>query len=166
MRSRSKLIGICAIMTAVGLIIGYLESFLVIPISVPGIRLGLANTVTLICLYLCGPVYAAIVLALRIILSSLLFSGPVAFIYSLCGALLSYIGMLVLKRFDFSVYGVSAGGAVLHNAGQIAAAYVLIGNVYVFDYLPVLAIAGVTAGLVTGMVSDIIIKRIRRITEI
>ncbi len=160
MRSRSRMITICAVMTAVGLILGYLESFIVIPVRIPGIRLGLANTVTLITLFICGPVGAALVQLLRIVLSAILFGSPVSLVYSACGAVLSFAAMLFLKRFDFSIYGVSAGGAVCHNMGQIFAAVLMTGNAYVLYYLPVLCIVGIVTGIVTGALAAAVRQRL------
>ncbi len=163
MPSRSRDITLCAVLTAVGLILGYIETFIVIPLNIPGIRIGLANISTLITLYLCGPIYAVSVHLLRIFVSSVLFGSTASLIYSICGGMVAFIGMAVLKRFDFSIYGVSAGGAVLHNIGQTAVASVIIGNIYVFSYLPVLAITGCVFGLATGAVSNILISRLKHI---
>lgn len=162
MQSRSSKICICALFCAIGIILGYIESFIVIPVRIPGIRIGLANLVTVTLLFLMGPSYAFIVLILRVMMSALLFGSGISFIYSLCGALLSYAGMALLKRAGFSVISVSASGAVLHNVGQILAAYVLIGNVYVFSYLPVLSAAGVAFGLFTGSLAWVLTVRLEK----
>lgn len=163
MQSRSSRICICALFCAVGIILGYIESFIVLPVRIPGIRIGLANMVTLTLLYLMGPFHALIVLLLRVIMSAILFGSGISFVYSLCGALISYAGMLLLKKGGFSMPGVSAAGAVLHNAGQILAAYVLIGNVYVFSYLPILTLAGVIFGLFTGLLAAVVTVRLNNI---
>ena len=160
MQSRSRMITICAIMTAIGLILGYLESFIVIPIRVPGIRLGLANIVTVITMYLCGPMYALAVQLIRIMLSAILFGSPVTFLYGSCGSILAFAVMVILRRYDFSVFGVSVGGAVFHNTGQIIAAFFMTMNPYVFYYLPALALAGTVAGLIVGSLSRVLLKRL------
>lgn len=160
MQSRSRMISICAVLTAAGLILGYIESFLVIPVRIPGIRIGIANISTLVCLYLCGPGYAAAVLTGRILLSAMLFGSPVSLMYSLTGGVFAMIAMTLFRRFGFSIYGVSVTGAAFHNTGQIFAAFFLMDNHYVFYYLPALTLAGVVTGLVTGAVSAVIVKRI------
>ena len=160
MPSRSKKITICAALTAIGLMLGYIESFIVFPIRVPGVRIGLANIVTVMCLYTLGISYSAVVLMLRITLSAILFGSPVSFAYSIAGATLSLLGMILLKRFGFSIYGVSFSGAVLHNIAQTAVAYYMVSSVYIFTYLPVRVITGAIAGLITGFVADILIKRL------
>ena len=158
---RSRKITICAIMTTAGLIMGYIETFVVIPVSIPGIRIGLANISTLITLYLCGPLYALFVHILRIFMSSLLFGNASTLIYSLCGGMLAFAVMVVLKRFEFGMYGVSVGGAVFHNLGQTAVAAILINNTFVFGYMPPLALAGCVFGIITGAVSNIVISRLK-----
>ena len=163
MQSRSRRLCICAIFTAAGIILGYIESFIVIPVRIPGIRLGLANVVTLLLLYMMGPLYSFAVLLVRIIMSAFLFGSGISFVYSLCGALLSFAVMLILWKTGFSVQSCSTGGAVFHNIGQILAAYVLIGNEYVFSYIPFLTLAGVVFGIITGVLSHILIGRLKRI---
>ena len=161
MPSQSRNITLCAVMTSAGLILGYIESFIVIPAGVPGIRIGLANISTLITLYLCGPVYGLLVQILRILISSVLFGNGATLLYSMCGGILAFTVMAVLKRFDFGIWGVSVAGEVSHNLGQTVVAAVLMGNMYVFGYMPVLAIAGCVFGFVTGAVSNIIISRLK-----
>ena len=156
MPSRSKNITVCAVMTAVGLILGYIETFIVIPVSIPGIRIGLANISTLMTLYLCGPIYALSVHILRIFMASVLFGSGATLIYSMCGGICAFTAMAVLKKLDFGIYGVSAGGAT-------AVAAFIMGNISVFAYMSVLAIAGCVFGVVTGAVSNILISRLKHI---
>lgn len=163
-QSRSKKVTVCAALVAVGLIIGYIESFIILPVNVPGIRIGLANIVSIIALYLFGPGYSAAVLILRVILASMLFGSPVSFSYSIAGALCAFAAMVTLKRFGFSVYGVSVGGGAAHNIAQLAVAYFFVGSAYVFTYMPALVLAGIIAGLITGALSDVIGKRLVRLS--
>lgn len=162
MPSRSNKITSAAVLTAAGLILGYIESFIVLPVHVPGVRIGLANITTLIMLYLEGPLWALAVSLVRVTLSSLLFGTPVSFLYSFAGAVLALLGMILLKRFDFSVYSVSITGAVLHNFAQITVAMFFVGSSYVFIYVPVLMIAGIIAGLAVGYLSSVIIRRVEK----
>lgn len=83
-------------------------------------------------------------------------------IYSVCGALLSLIGMVLLKKTRrFSEVGISIAGGVLHNAGQIMAAAVLMDTAQIVYYLPVLIISGTAAGVAVGIISAVLIKRVR-----
>ena len=127
-RSLSKTVTCCALFAAIGLILGYIESFIVIPIRVPGIRIGLANIITVITLYLFGPYVTAAVLFARVILSGMLFGSGLSFIYSITGAVLAYFCMLVFKKFGFSIYGVSISGAVIHNIAQTVVAFFAVGS--------------------------------------
>ena len=160
MPSPSRKITICAAYTALGLILGYIESFIVFPIRVPGVRIGLANIVTVMCLYSLGFSYTAVVMLLRVTLSAILFGSPVSFVYSLAGAALALAGMYMAKRQRFSIYGVSFCGAVLHNIAQTAVAYFMVSSVYIFTYLPVLILVGSFAGIITGFVADIMVRRL------
>ena len=160
MRYLSKTVTTCAVFTAIGLILGYIESFIVIPVRIPGIRIGLANTVTLIMMYLLGPLPTVFVLLARITLSALLFGSPVSFIYSLAGALAAFGGMLLFKKLGFSVYGVSVFGAVLHNTAQVVTAWFFVGSTYVFYYIFMLIPAGIICGLAVGAISAVLIGRL------
>ena len=161
-RSLSRIVTVSAVFIAVGILLGYIESLFVIPVRIPGIRIGLANIVTVITLYLCGPYVTLVVLFARICLSALLFGSPISFSYSLAGAAAALSGMLLFKKLGFSVYGVSVIGAVLHNIAQIAVAGILVGNGYVLYYIFALIPAGVVSGLVVGIMSNILISRLKR----
>ena len=160
MRSRSRNICICAAFSAIGILVAYLESFIVLPVRIPGIRIGIANIVTLIALYLMGPVYAAVILIVRVALSALLFGSLTSFVYSISGAFLAFLSMIVVKRSGFSICCVSVTGAVFHNTGQILAASVIVSNRYVFMYLPVLVLTAVIFGMLTGVLGRIMIDRL------
>lgn len=161
MRSRSRNISICAVLASVGIIVSYIETFIVIPVRVPGLRLGLANIATVIGLYLLGPFYALMISMIRVILSAILFGSATSFIYSISGAMISLIAMTVIKHYSFSIFSVSATGAVFHNIAQIIAACFLVSNSYVLMYLPPLMLAGVISGLLIGYLSDILTGRLK-----
>ena len=163
MRSRSRMMCLCAALSAAGLMISYLESFIVLPSGVPGIRIGLANTTTLIALYLLGGEYALIVTVVRVILSAALFGSFSSFLYSISGSLAAYAGMMLIKRFGFSVYSVSITGAVMHNTAQIAVAAAVMSGAFLFWYLPVLIFAGIIFGMITAALSSVLIKRLSNI---
>ena len=162
-RSPGKLIAVSALFTALGLILGYIETFIVLPIRVPGIRIGLSNIITVITLFLFGPYVTAAVLFSRVILSALLFGSGMSFIYGICGAVTAFGVMIIFKRFGFSVCGVSVAGAVMHNIAQIVVAFFFVGNGYVFTYIFALVPAGICAGLIVGALANLIIARLKRI---
>ena len=151
--SKAKKIAFCAVMIALALALSYAERFiplqLVIPL--PGIKLGLANVVTLVALYRLKGRYAFAILIPRCILGAVFGGGITGLFFSLTGGLLALATMLLAKKVPlFSVYGVSILGAAAHNIGQICAAMVLLRSVYVAAYLPWLLLVSVLTGILTG----------------
>ena len=163
---RSKLgtsfIARVALMAALALIFSYVEAIIPYSPGVPGIKLGIANIVTVIALYKFGPKDAAAVSILRIVIAGLLFNGLFGMLYSLAGAAVSLIGMILLKKTDlFSVVGVSMAAGVLHNLGQLLMAAALISDLRIFFYFPVLLFSGIAAGILVGIVSAYILRSLR-----
>jgi heptaprenyl diphosphate synthase len=159
--SKAKKIAFCAVMIALALALSYAERFipLQLVIPMPGIKLGLANVVTLVALYRLKGRYALAILVPRCILGALFGGGITGLAFSLTGGLLALLVMSLAKRAPvFSVYGVSVLGAAAHNMGQIFAAMVLLRSVYVAAYLPWLLIAAVVTGILTGAAGHGILK--------
>ena len=130
----AKKVSILGVMTALGIVLGWLESCVPITLGIPGVKLGIAVSI------------------LRVLISCILFGNLAIGIYSLAGSILSLAVMAVLKKKNvFSVAGVSAAGGVAHNFGQILAAWVLMGTAAIFYYLPVLIVSGVIAGVLVGL---------------
>lgn len=146
---------------ALALVAGYLETLVPINLGIPGVKLGLANIVNMILLYTAGfPAAMAIAMA-RVLLSGLLFANGFAIVYSGAGALLSMLAMAVLKKTGrFSATGVSIAGGVFHNLGQILVAMVVLETGALLYYLPVLIISGLATGLLIGLVSGMLIRRL------
>ena len=158
----TKTLTVCALLTAAALILSYIEFLLPLNIGLPGIKIGLANIAAVMALYRLGPKYALVINVVRIALSALLFGSLFSSLYALCGGLVSLAGMVLLKKTGaFSIAGVSIAGGVLHNAGQLCAAAVLAGSVQVFVYAPVLVLSGMAAGIVIGVISSLVISRLR-----
>lgn len=142
-----------ALLAAVALALGWVEQF--IPAPMPGIKLGLGNTVLLYALYLLDVRSAVLLMVLKVGLSGLMYAGVFAMVYSLCGGALSLLMMVLVKKLSrdsLSIIGVSVVGAVFHNVGQLLIAAALLGWRPVALYGPVLLIAGVVMGVVTGIV--------------
>ena len=159
MKNGLKKLTVCGLMTAVCLILGYLEHLLPLSliIPLPGIKLGLSNIALLVVLLMYGPAYAYGVTALKCGLSALLFGSVTSLAFSLTGGLLAMTAMWLLTlafKEKLSVFGVSVAGAVMHNVGQLSAASVIMGSAAVFSYLPLLATAGTVTGLVTAAVAS------------
>ena len=144
------------------MLLSYVE-FLLPPIfvSVPGIKMGLPNVVILYVLYALDFRYALLVSLVRICLSSLLFGNTMTFAYSIAGAMLSLLIMLILKKTDkLSVIGVSVAGGVSHNIGQILVAMLLLDTPQIAFYLIILAITGTVSGIFIGLCGAILTKRL------
>jgi len=155
----TKKMAYCGVLTACALIFSYVEYLIPINIGVPGVKLGLANIVVIIALYKLGIKYALMINVVRIVIAALLFSGLFGMLFGLTGGLLSLAVMALLKKTNlFSVTGVSTAGGLAHNIGQMSAAFVLISNVAVFYYLPVLLISGGLTGFCVGFAANTIIK--------
>ena len=151
-------LALAGMFTAVMFIIGYVESLLPPIFSVPGIKPGFANIPVMITIYILDWKLAAAMSFTRIILSGFTFTGLFACIYSLAGAVLSITVMVILKRTGkFSVTGVSIAGGVAHNLGQVIVASIVVGKA-IWYYFPVLVIAGLVAGALTGVVTGCILK--------
>ena len=140
-------------MLALALALSYMERLIPLQMIVPlpGIKLGLANIVTLVVLYTLKTRYAFLILIPRCCLAAAFGGGATGFWFSLCGGLLALGAMALSKKTGrFSVYGVSMLGAAAHNIGQIAAAMVLMNSVYIGAYLPYLLLVAIITGLLTG----------------
>lgn len=159
---------LCAMLISLALALSYAERFIPLQmlIPLPGIKLGLANIVTLTALYLLGAKSAFIILILRCFLGSLFGGGITGFLFSLCGGLLSMTVMTLVRRLPcFSVYGVSILGAAAHNIGQIAVAILLMRSVYIGAYLPYLLIVALFTGFATGSACAGILKILLRLRD-
>lgn len=162
MRPGTKKLAVLGLCTAVALILAYVESMLP-PLftAVPGIKIGLPNIIIVFVLYRFGLKEAAVVSLVRMLAISFMFGNMMALVYSLAGAILSMLVMVLLKRWNFlSVVGVSVAGGVFHNVGQILAAMVFLGTAELGYYLIVLAITGTVSGIFVGLCGGIIVKRI------
>ncbi|MBQ9935124.1 MAG: Gx transporter family protein [Lachnospiraceae bacterium] len=158
----NKDIALAGVFIALAMILSYLESLVPIGFAVPGIKLGLANLVTIVALYKLGLKDTIIISVGRILLSGVLFGNMMIIIYSLAGAFLSILVMVLVKKLKiFSATGVSICGAISHNLGQIIVAVITLENMNIMYYMIVLAIAGAVAGTVTGILSGMIIRNIK-----
>ena len=147
--------------TALALIFSYVESLIPISFGIPGIKLGVANLMTIVALYRIGTKEAYCLSVLRILLSGLMFGNLFSIVYSLAGGMLSLLIMVLLKKTNqFSVIGVSIAGGTFHNIGQLIVAMIVLESGSIFHYFPVLIIAGMLTGFVIGLISSETMRRI------
>lgn len=150
---KARKISVCAVLIALALALSYAERWIPLQmlVPVPGIKLGLANVVILVALYLFNAKYALFILVPRCIFGAAFGGGITGLAFSLCGGILALTVMTLLKRVKaLSVYGVSISGAAAHNIGQILVAAALMNSVYIGAYLPWLLLVSVVTGLLTG----------------
>ena len=150
-----------AILSAVCLVLGYIESLVPLTFIAPGVKIGLANTVCLILAAKMDIKGAFLVNTVRIFLSGLLFGSVISLSFSLVAGVVSLGSVCILRRLKiFSIIGVSTIAAVVHNLAQMAVAVCImgIGSLY---YLPVLIISGTFSGLIVGIISNIILKKVK-----
>lgn len=146
---------------ALALVMSYLETLIPVFIAVPGMKIGLANIVTMFVLYRYSFVHTVSFMTIRVIIAGVLFSGVFGIIYSLFGGLLCIFVMSILKKCKYvSMLGVSMTGAVFHNIGQILVAIFLLETKQIMYYFPVLCVTGLLSGLFVGFVSHLLIRRI------
>lgn len=151
---------------AVALICSYIETLIPFSFGIPGVKLGLTNIVIVLVLYTVGTKEAFLVSVLRIVLVGFLFGNLFSILYSLCGGLLSFAVMAVLKRTDrLGCVSVSVAGGISHNIGQILVAAVIVNNFNIMFYIPALLIAGLITGLLIGILAQELIVRLPNIQK-
>ena len=148
-------------MFALAIALAYLES-LIPSFGVPGIKLGLSNTIVMYCLFFIGPIPALIIAVLKAVF--VFFTrGVIAGILSASGGICSVGMMILLSRLKASKGAVSVAGAVTHNAAQLIASWVIMSSTVVFYYMPVLMLSGVVMGMITAVVLKLVFPALARI---
>ena len=159
---KTKKLTVMALTTALAMILSFVESQIPAFVAVPGVKMGLANIAVVFAMYKLGWKEAVAISLVRVVLVSMLFGSIASLFYSLAGAALSLAGMGLLKRSGkFTEIVVSVAGGILHNIGQIAMASLILETDALRYYLPFLLLSGTVAGVVIGVVSAIMVKRIR-----
>ena len=161
MKSRTVSFGV---FVALALIFSYIETLIPINFGIPGVKLGLANLIIVVGLYKLHLADDYLLSVTRVILAGFLFGNLFSIIYSLAGCLLSLTVMALVKRTEkFDVMGISILGGIFHNIGQLIVAALVLENVSIFNYIPVLLIAGLVTGALIGLVAGEILKRLKNI---
>lgn len=163
MRKKTEKIAIFGMLIALAFIFSYLEHLLPLP-APPGVKIGIANIVVMIALYLLGAKDAFIISIVRVVLVGFTFGNMFSMLYSLAGGLLSLGAMVLLKRSGkFGIPGVSVVGGILHNIGQITVAVLTMdGNTNLFTLFPLYAVSGTAGGIVVGILASLVIARLKK----
>lgn len=160
---KTKNVALFGMMVALAFTFSYLESLIPFNFGIPGVKLGLANLVVVVALYTMKPAEAFSIAVIRIFLAGLTFGNAYSIAYSLCGGILSFAVMLLMKKTKLSIVGVSMMGGISHNIGQIIVAAIVMETARIAYYLPVLLVAGLATGLLLGIVSKLIVSRVEKI---
>ncbi len=159
---KTKKLSLMAMLTAASLIVFVIEAQIPAPVPVPGVKLGLANVITLIAMLLLGRREAGLILAVRIVMGSVFAGGVSAFLFSISGGVLAYAVMCItVTRFPRKMlWVVSALAAVAHNLGQLLAAIAVTKTAALMVYAPVLLTSGIITGAFTGLVAMYLVRRL------
>lgn len=164
--NNTKRLIILAVMVSQALVLSIVESWIPVPTVVPGVKLGLANIISLVVLILFGLRDAISVVTVRCVLSSIYGGGFTVFLFSIAGGILSILVMgFLYRRMSkiFGIIGISVSGAVMHNVAQISMAALIMKELAVYSYLPVLLISGIIMGLFTGICSNYLLIALKKI---
>ena len=165
-KKRAVNVALYGILVALAMVLSFVESLIPLPLPIPGIKLGLANLVTVSGLYLIGIPGTVLVTILRVVLVGFSFGNPYSMIYGLSGSFLSLFVMALAKKHRwFSAAGISVLGGVFHNLGQLIFASMVVQTAGVFVYLPALLAAGSAAGVIIGILGGIIAERLINFTK-
>lgn len=153
-----------AVYTTIALVIFTVESAIPPLVPIPGIKLGLANIITLVILQLYSPKDAFFVLFTRILLSSMLFGQAMSLLYSITGGMFCFMAMVLIQKQLQKHFLFLTGivGAVFHNLGQLLVAYLLTAVPGVLAYLPFLLLSGILTGLFTGLCAHFSLKYLNK----
>lgn len=151
----------CALLTAIALTIFMVEAQIPLPVPVPGMKLGLANIVTVYAMFALGPKDTLLILLCRVVLGSL-FGGGSTLPYSLAGGLMCYVSMLLLRKLltEKQLWVCGAVGAIFHNVGQVGMSILITRTPQLIVYLPILLVPGVIAGIFTGFAAQFLLERV------
>ena len=156
-------VALSGLLTSLMLVFGLIERQFPLPIPVPGIKLGLANSVLLYSLYMLGIRQSIVLMLIKALLSWLIYMNLSAMLYSLAGGILSLLAMILIMRVKgVSIIGVSAIGAVFFNVGQILMAVAILHTPQlIVTYLPILMISGVLTGVLTGIIARMVMNHLK-----
>ncbi len=159
---KSKQIALCGVLVAVALVLSLVEKMIPVQalVPIPGVKLGLANVVTVFALTHLRMRETIAIILVRVTLVSVFMGSITAFLFSLFGSLLAMAVMKLLfygEGICFSLVGISIAGAAARNIGQICAAIVVLGTIDVIGYLPMLLVVSIPVGAVTGLVCAVVL---------
>lgn len=151
-----KKLVLIGMMISIALVLSYFERFVPLNISAPGIKLGLANIITLIGLFMFTFYEVFLIVIIRVIMTALFAGSVMSFFYSLTGGLLSLFAMYWMMRNmknRVTLLGISIFGAAWHNVGQVLVLGIITNSLTIaLNLLPYLLVAGAISGSLIGLV--------------
>lgn len=155
-----------SVFASLAVVLGIVEALIPFAVTIPGAKLGLGNILVLTCLYLFGGKEALSLIILKTLLTSFILGSFSTLLFSLFGALSSFVVMYVMLRIgrnSFSLTGISIAGGAAHNVGQLTAASIVLGTSKIYYYFPFLLITGVVTGIFVGLAARYLIQSLQRI---
>lgn len=162
----TRRITLIGIFVAQALVLHVIERLIPVPFLTPGAKLGLANIITVISLYIFSFKDAFLIVVIRVIMATLIAGSLSGFLYSIAGGLLSLFAMAGIKKTggeNISIIGVSVFGSFFHNLGQVIVAALIVQNAIIISYLPVLMLAGVGTGIFVGFTANFLNGYLKKI---
>lgn len=161
-RGKVRMISFSAMFLATSIILSYIEHIIPINFMAPGVKPGLANMVNIISMFTMGPIYAFTIGIMRIIIMAAMFGNMLSFIYSFSGFILSFLIMYIVGyKLKMSEITCAIMGAIAHNTAQIFMAILILGTKEIIYYLPILMLSGFIFGMITGILSSLILVRLK-----
>lgn len=160
---------VLALLLSIAMVLHSLERMVPLPQVAPGVKLGLANSASLVGLFVLPYSRILVLVILRSLLASLFSGGPTVFVFSAVGGVASATAMYLALTYGyraFSIVSVSVVGALVHNAGQLLTAMAMTGASRLYVYLPVLVVSGGVTGFVVGVISLELLRRLVRINTL
>ena len=164
--TRTKKVVIISLFVSQAIVLSIFERMIPINFAVPGAKLGLANIVTILSLYIFGLRETILIVLLRTFMASVFGGTLLTFLYSVSGALISLLVMYLLKKIPkdkFTIVGISVFGSISHNIGQIIMAVLIIQSINIAFYLPMLIIISIPTGLFVGFSSKKLLENLNKI---
>ena len=163
MQKQAQRVALCGMLLALMLVLGFVESQIPVAVGIPGIKLGLSNGVLIFAVYMLGVPASYLLMAMKVLLSGMLFGNPSAMMYAFAGGLLSLTVMCLLSRMKgLSPIVVSMVGGLSHNVGQVALAMIVLGTPKLMYYMAILMVVGLITGSATGVAANGIIRRFQK----
>lgn len=166
--TNTKKMVLLGILISQAVVLSVVERAIPIPVPIPGVKLGLANIVSIFTIAVFGIQETLTVVFLRVIISSIFGGGIAGFMYSIAGGILSAAIMSIMyNRFkDFSILSISVTGAIFHNIAQLITASIVVNDFRIFYYMPILMFSGIITGIIIGFIAKYTIEPIKKILNL